>query len=82
MAEPVDQAEGDANSQNAAEAKEYPTQIAHVPSWVTRAEAVPPPILRRKGRTGSCSRSFSSIVCRILLRHGCGVNSRHAADRR
>jgi hypothetical protein len=34
MAKPVDQAEGDANPQNAAEAKEYPTQIVHAPSWV------------------------------------------------
>jgi hypothetical protein len=35
MAEPIDQAEGDATPQNAAEAKECPTQIVHVSSCVT-----------------------------------------------
>jgi hypothetical protein len=35
MTEPVDQAEGDANPEDAAEAKEYPTQIVHAPFWVT-----------------------------------------------
>jgi hypothetical protein len=36
MPEPVDQAEGDANTQDDAEAKKYPTQNVHAPSWVNR----------------------------------------------